>query len=319
MDWKEEFLKLFISEDVNDYGRALDLKRKNIPEKLYRYRPLKKEDVKFRFGEIVRGELFLSHSKDLNDPFEVCSVLQSLSPAAYLDKKIYMKSFKELMEPHDYERIFGKEAYWEDFIDYVARKTMPEERAVETKAALEKVFMGGIEDITRYINEQSRKMVRFASFSETFNNLPMWHHYADGHTGICLEYTTNEISEIYHLNMMFPVYYVEKLPDIACDMFRKKHPKFGLFKFQAMHKLQNWNYEKEWRLIHDAGSWYTSLEKVPKNFWTSGKPIQFIRPSKVILGKDITAENECEMRKAADLVNIPVVKAEITPYGLKVD
>ena len=38
MDWKERFLKLYTDGDVVDYGRALELKSRNLQEKLYRFR-----------------------------------------------------------------------------------------------------------------------------------------------------------------------------------------------------------------------------------------------------------------------------------------
>ena len=71
MDWKDDFLRLYTSESVTDFGEALDLKRKNLPKKLYRYRSLSDETIKYRFAEIVRGELFMSHPKDLNDPLRL--------------------------------------------------------------------------------------------------------------------------------------------------------------------------------------------------------------------------------------------------------
>lgn len=61
MEWKKEFIKLYISNNVTEYGMALELKCKHIPNKLYRYRSLSDETMEYRFGEIVRGELYMSH------------------------------------------------------------------------------------------------------------------------------------------------------------------------------------------------------------------------------------------------------------------
>lgn len=41
-DWKTQFLDLYMSGDVKEFGQALELKRQHIPEKLYRYRTLVK-------------------------------------------------------------------------------------------------------------------------------------------------------------------------------------------------------------------------------------------------------------------------------------
>ena len=95
-DWKTEFLNLYMSDDVKKFGQALDLKRLHIPKRLYRYRALSDDSIiKYRFGEIVRGELYMSHPSELNDPFEVSSNLASSKPSVYLrDKEDFTKLFK---------------------------------------------------------------------------------------------------------------------------------------------------------------------------------------------------------------------------------
>lgn len=42
MNWIDEFIKLYMSKEKGDFGKALDLKRDKIPTKLYRYHSLKK-------------------------------------------------------------------------------------------------------------------------------------------------------------------------------------------------------------------------------------------------------------------------------------
>ena len=86
-----------------------------------------------------------------------------------------------------------------------------------------------------------------------------------------------------------------------------------------MHKLKDWEYEKEWRLLHDAGSWYYSPDDVPKEFYTSGKSIQFIRPSKIILGVRISEAHRAQIEKMASIANVPVVQAQQTEYGLNIE
>jgi len=118
---------------------------------------------------------------------------------------------------------------------------------------------------------------------------------------------------------LFPVYYVDKMPDVTKMFLHGKYPEFGLMEYLAIHKLQDWSYENEWRLIHDVGSWYYSNEDIPDEFWLQGKSIQFIRPSKVILGMRISGEHEEMIRDYARIADIPVSKAEQTEYGLKID
>ena len=90
-DWKTEFLELYMSGDVEKFGQAIELKRRNIPKKLYRYRTISDDNItSYRFGEIVRGELYMSHPSELNDPLEASSNLAAYSPSAYMrDKENY--------------------------------------------------------------------------------------------------------------------------------------------------------------------------------------------------------------------------------------
>ena len=96
-DWKAEFLELYMSGDEGDFDKALSLKRLHIPKRLYRYRTLSDDSIaKYRLGEIVRGELYMSHPSELNDPFEVTSNLAAFNPSAYMrDKEDFTKLFKD--------------------------------------------------------------------------------------------------------------------------------------------------------------------------------------------------------------------------------
>lgn len=84
-----------------------------------------------------------------------------------------------------------------------------------------------------------------------------------------------------------------------------------------INKLKDWAYEDEWRLIYNVGSWYFSYEKVPKEFWTQGKKIKFMQPSRVLLGAKINEAYEKLIRNACEHYNIEVAKMQCTEYGLR--
>lgn len=319
MNWKNDFINLYTAGTSVDYGKALDLKRNNLPQKLYRYRPITDESLKYRFGEIVRGELFLSHPKDLNDPFEACSHLRASEPAIYFNnKELFEEMLKEKIDPKDYNKIFGSENWYDALMIYAAEKSTTAERAKELEDVLKNAIMSELEEVNHHFNTLCRNIVRFASFTTNPLNLPMWNHYTNGHKGICLEYNTSDIQNIYQKNMLFPVFYVQKLPDLTCNLMNSGKPLFPIFEYIAMHKLKDWAYEEEWRLIHDVGSWYFGPEDVPEDFYNKGKPIQFIKPSKVILGTQISDKHKTEIIRIANIANISVLQAQQTEYGLKV-
>ena len=128
-----------------------------------------------------------------------------------------------------------------------------------------------------------------------------------------------DITNIYQLNKLFPVYYVDKMPDMTNRLLQKRHLEFGFMEYLAIHKLKDWRYENEWRLIYDAGSWFFGPEDVPEDFWTHGKSVPFIRPTRIIMGMKISEEHEKKIREYAGLAGISVIKATQTEYGLKID
>ena len=320
-EWVDDFLRLFCSCEKGDFGRALDLKNLHIPKKLYRYRPLNEDNLKFRFGEIIRGELFLEHPQNLNDPFELCSMINGHTPKEYLfpnAKEKFMESFANNMDAKDYARIFANSDWYDELSLYVAQKTVSPDRVQEVKDAFSKVYMLGVEIVTSKVNEVQRNTVRLACFSETSCNLPMWHHYTNGHRGICLEYDTQSITNALHFNSIFPVKYVERLPDAASMLTNGSYSPFTM-EYMAMHKLKDWAYEHEWRLILHAGCWYWGSEGIPEDFWENGKLVQFIKPSKIIMGTRISEEHEAKMKEYAQIAGLPIVKAKQTEYGLIIE
>lgn len=321
MNWKEEFMQLYMSDSATDVREALDLKRKHIPERLFRYRSLSddKKIMGYRYDEIVKGEIYLSLPKELNDPFEGCSLLSSCDPSFYFygKKSTYAERFTGIIPGDKHEEIFSSDNWYDALITYVAEATVGEEDAKQGKDALRKSILLGMEELNSHLCSTTKNMVRVACFSTTATNLPMWNHYTS-HKGICLEYDTKLIKDAYQKNMLFPVKYVDKLPDVISMMMHEIHPRFNLFEYIAMHKLKDWSYENEWRLLHDIGSFHYRIEDVPDDFFTSGKTIQFICPSKIIMGLKISKQHREAVEEMATSAGIPVVQAKQTEYGLNV-
>ena len=91
------------------------------------------------------------------------------------------------------------------------------------------------------------------------------------------DYLITQFINIYQLNKLFPVYYVDKMPDMTNRLLQKRQAEFGFMEYLTIHKLKDWRYENEWRLIYDAGSFYFGPEDVLKDFWTHGKSISLCR------------------------------------------
>lgn len=315
MLWKTDFLDLLMSDSVQKYSEALELKRKNIPTQLYRYRSL--NNMQYVLDEIITGKIYLAHPKELNDPFDSCSILKSNSPSYYFNNKdIFKKSISGHVDEESLSQVFDREDWYDGWMKLVAKESATSLGQEHVMQALNDTVMKEIQKLNEVFNNMNHNMSRLACFTTKSDNLPMWNHYTQNHKGICLEYETKNITDIYILNRLFPVYYSDVLPDIVERLFEKRKAEFSVMDYFLIHKLKDWAYESEWRLIYNAGSLSFSLKDVPEKFWDTGKVVSFIRPSKAILGVNIDETSEALIKDSCKKYNIAIVKMECTEYGL---
>lgn len=101
------------------------------------------------------------------------------------------------------------------------------------------------------LNNELRKKVRIACFTESNTNVPMWHYYAEKNTGICIEYSinkeklTNNNTNIYFLPIIYTNDYNEYFPyDLDVEEKNKL-----ITIICSVLKMEDWKFEKEWRII----------------------------------------------------------------------
>lgn len=322
MDWKEEFKKEYFAVDSRDVDKAMLTKRLNMPSKLYRYRPLENEN---RFiDEVVNAHIYMANPKKFNDPFDSSSILrvEELRHSEIIKNK-FRESFKRFADRRVVRDVFRHKDWIERLGAYFSYCAMKENGVNCTDAELEndakQYLRKEFEKLNEYINELTGSLSKIACFTESNTNLPMWTHYAKEHGGVCLEYNFPKIGNAYFINRMFPVFYVRELPNGI------KLPAEGHFNrevssdYLLLHKLIDWSYEKEWRLVYNASFWYDSLDEIPKSFCDEGKIIDFIRPSKIYLGYQVAEDKEEFVREIGQKQGIPVIKMQCTNYGLRTE
>lgn len=90
-------------------------------------------------------------------------------------------------------------------------------------------------------------------FSEINNDLLMWSHYGGRYKGFCLEFAT----EFEPFNKMRKVKYSENMPKFNAVSAFTDDDYDGIFDLFCT-KSKSWEYEKEWRIIHqEAGTLFT--------------------------------------------------------------
>ena len=255
MDWKDEFLRLYLSGEVEDHRQALELKEKNLPQKLYRFRP--GNNMNFVRDELL-GLIYIPFIGGLNDPFDSSSLMLSSSLSDYFDSIAYKKAFEKIWGKELPEEVFSKESWFEQLVEHFLKMTdCSDGEKKATREAIRSTAEKQLIELNQYFNYTLQTALRVASFSEKLTNLPMWSHYANEHKGICFEYDISKIVDPYIKNRLFPVKYAPSLPNAIALMEERmaehKQPSFTLYDYFAMSKLDDWAYEKEWRLIINLG------------------------------------------------------------------
>lgn len=198
----------------------------SIPEKLYKYETVSVQSLLNLKSQTV----YFAPPSGFNDPYD-CAIKA------------------QLQEPTDEELDELKSIYltksWSDHI----LKKLSDTPVSELKPMLMRAAREANETVIDTFIENRG----VSCFSEVCDELLMWAHYADKYSGFCLEFDTN--------NDLFAkakkVIYVEDIPKLNVLSVYGKGRRSDVLK-QFCTKSKSWEYEREWRCIHnDAGTAYT--------------------------------------------------------------
>lgn len=154
------------------------------------------------------------------------------------------------------------------------------------------------------------RAVGIACFAQRWNNVLMWSHYANKHTGICIEYDFDIPFETAPSSLLLPVEYtsmrpllpIEKLGAIHDGDFKVDDTKINTVLADVLKALitksEIWKYEQEWRhivFIKDPNERLVSLPIV----------------SRIIMGVNISDENKHKMIEFASSHGIPLYQAQL--------
>lgn len=132
----------------------------------------------------------------------------------------------------------------------------------------------------------------------------MWSHYAEKHTGFCVEYNIKGIPLDSDFNMnISPVIYSEKPLDLSKALINKREDIFGQILYLV--KSIDWKYEKEWRYIGETAA--------------NNEYIMPVKPKCVYLGTMITEENENSIKEITNKLGVDCKKMQIKPYSFELE
>lgn len=93
--------------------------------------------------------------------------------------------------------------------------------------------------------------IGIACFSETYENVLMWAHYAGNYTGMCLAYSTSDlVAGLSDQVSLVRLAYVDEPPLISPSHVRNTDNAVARILSQ---KKFDWAYEREWRVLGEVG------------------------------------------------------------------
>ena len=236
--------------------------------KLYLYRPANDNTLNI----LRHNRLWASKPDEFNDPFDC-----DLEIAEYITEEIILAAINER---------YGEREQWPDEISQFINSTIDaagnfteEERDrlnYETNQLIDKNLNSGI-----------------VCLSEICDSIRMWSHYAQGHTGVCFEFSRAYDNDLGDVGLCSPVQYGSHYPQI--DLGRMLIYRDGqTIDLMMRYKSSDWSEEKEWRLITDSGDMECPLPA----------PI-----SRVILGIRVEDPFKSDIETLCNAQDIPYVQA----------
>jgi len=198
----------------------------HVPIYLYRYMSLNDAGLLYAERIILHNELYFTSPANVNDPFDCIVDLDFSAPDN--DWYQYLIGLSQRLQPQLSE---NKHEKW---VDSIIKSGKHKEREIQS------LILGDLQNSVHSIG--------LLCLTERNNCILMWSHYADSHSGICLEFANYDSEPFIGAPQR-----VNYLP-----VYTKAHAIYDHIYAQAnrifLSKSKCWEYEAEWRIIdHQTG------------------------------------------------------------------
>lgn len=182
-----------------------------------------------------------------------------------MNNVVYLNSPDRFNDPFDFNPVYDSDSTYQEKLSHfiginIRHKKLSKEKA--RRAAIEMLrshpAFKNKENLAKFAygsKEWMRRQFGVTCFSSDPKSSPMWHHYADQHKGICIEWELPEDRSVFSLPdnakkcaaIWRKVEYAEERPisRIFDDQVTPDSPLY----LSLLTKSIDWKYEKEYRLI----------------------------------------------------------------------
>ena len=231
---------------AGDAGRSAETKIQMYIKNLYKYISFDgdlctptQEKIKIGFET---GEIWYSKAKNLNDPFDC-------RPIITIDNKTIPEIISHLSSD---EIFFLKTKIKFETIEELISKIITPQKIYNGKQIVKQHWVRFA--FTSYVYLfQITKMsnIGVLSLSTENDNVLMWSHYANNHSGLCLGFKRNQ-KNLLGSPKTKNVRYLKYRPKLS--LIETMHEKYGKAEQLLFRKSIHWKPEKEWRNCKPTGN-----------------------------------------------------------------
>ncbi|MDO4446497.1 MAG: DUF2971 domain-containing protein [Bacillota bacterium] len=198
-----------------------------------------------------------------------------------------------------------------------ALQIIPDKREVRKGSPMWRQLKQVINKEIRSLRDTFENMKRTAGISclsESYESMLMWAHYANNHSGMCVEYELMKINEQLGFSPVPVIYNNERVKFSSINQDRIESDMVKVFVESLTSKSFEWSYEKEWRIIRDEDACGDRWDIQKK-----GALLDMIRPRSIILGCMVKPEFEKIVREYCQeyRVNLYKMEKDLYLYRLK--
>jgi len=271
----------------NPLTRFFEPNHNNHPEIIYKFRNWTDNHHK---DLLRKNALYMSSPSGLNDPF---------------DTRIFENHLKFLNTDEQKEEYVKKTL--EKNKDFLTEKGIPIEKA---KITLENRIENKLKYQVRAEVIESKiydDRLGITCFSEIWDSILMWSHYADNHQGICVGFDEKALRYSQLFGKILRVNYSSEYPELNPINKNKKSDEIKFF-----HKSIDWQYEKEIRAINIYNDKIPSIKE--RTITLDDKHIK-----EIIIGLNTNEKSKKEIINIARSKGIEVYQCYKSEFEFKID
>lgn len=334
--WIDDFVECLFSNDQKKINApmAAKLKYEHFPAFLCQYMSF--DENGYSLESLKENKIFLSDPTKFNDPYDSAFMMTNFRVDDKFIKQIlsddptgFRKNYK--LTKRELSKLIKSNNVITDFTRFMAKKDYPEYRNdLQKIRKISKEYDDQFRKMELNINKLKREL-GVTCFSETYESILMWSHYAKDHTGCCVKYDFKSLGHKHHLTRnIFPVIYTKEIFPIDEHVHQSMYNKNAKFKnvlssfliginvkqlnvngppelskektkfnnmfyvYVALNKYEGWKYEKEWRYV------ITYKKELKSQF------IDVPKPKAIYLGAKAADENKDAILEIGKDKNIDV-------------